>query len=107
MALTKPMPFRKFSIHIDPVNWTVPDDKKNRMLHYIEQRIKHIFALAAAQKIAYHEQCERARAWLENFLTNALSDSRLKTRLETILTIQGEFGEPPDLAEVSVEYLIC
>jgi hypothetical protein len=106
MAHVKPTPFINSSTHIDPIGWTMSDDKKRRSLEYIEKRLKQLFSITASQKLPYHEQCEKARAWLENFLTNVRSDSRERMRLLTILTIQGEFGEPPDLAEVQVEYII-
>ncbi len=102
-------PFEDYTVRIAPINWPAILSKgksKKKLLAYMDRKVRELIDRLWAQNKEYHEQCEGARAWLDDFIDQLSADDPQRTRLGVILDIWGKFGIDPDFCDVHVEYII-
>lgn len=99
--------FEDYDIRITPIRWpTMRKRDPRKMLAYMEMRVRRVIDLFGANNKEYHEQCEAARAWLDDYIDTLEKDDPQRARLGVLLDIWGKFGIDPDFCDVHVEYTI-
>lgn len=107
MARVVPTPFLNYTVEIRELQqWPMLPDKKRKFIEFATKVLRKVINGLGRGKKPYYDQCEAARAKLAEMLSAIGSDQKNQVSLSASLTIEGSFGNPPDINNVNIEYRI-
>ncbi len=97
-------PFYNYDVEVIPMNWPLPAARIAKLKDYLERRARKLIDNLARRKVAYNDQCEKARDLVQDILNRLQTDDGNLRQMNTALRIVGVFGQKPHFHEVEVEY---